>query len=277
LRWSDLADAELFASKLRVQLDLKNKIVAALGGIPLDFDQVWREYRGYYDTLEPFITELFAIVQNGLRAKKRFLLEQAMGTNLDTDWGTYPFVTASTTLASAATAGLGIPPRQISRIVGVTKAYTTRVGAGPLPTEIKDEASETARALREVAATTGRTRRGGWFDVEPVRFATQLNGVSELFLTKLDILSQFDTIQICTGYRLNDKRARYHDLNAYQLGDAQPIYRTLSGWHTDISGTRKYSDLPPRARQYVETIERLVGVPVRWVSVGPEREATIKR
>ncbi len=277
LRWSDFSDAELFASKLRLQLDLKNKIIAALGGSMLDFDQVWTEYRGYYKTIKPFIAELFPIVQKGLRAGKRFLLEQAMGTNLDTDWGTYPFVTASTTLASAATAGLGIPPRALTRIVGVTKAYTTRVGAGPLPTEIKDETSDAARALREFAATTGRTRRGGWFDVEPVRFATLLNSVSELFLTKLDILSQFDEIQICTGYRLNGKRVHYYDLNAYQLAQVQPIYRTLRGWRADITGMRKYSDLPPRARQYVETIERLVGVPVRWVSVGPEREATIKR
>ena len=277
LRWSDLADERIFADKLRVQLGMKNKIIVALGGATMQFEKIEAEYHDYYATLKLFIAELFPIVQNGLRAKKKFLLEQAMGTNLDTDWGTYPFVTASTTLASAATAGLGIPPREITRIVGVTKAYTTRVGAGPLPTEIADEASDAAHALREVAATTGRTRRGGWFDVEPVRFAAQVNGASELFLTKLDILSQFDSIQICTGYQLNGKRVRYFDLNAYQLGDVQPIYRTLRGWRTDIGAARKYSDLPPRARQYVETIERLVGVPVRWVSVGPEREATIKR
>jgi adenylosuccinate synthase len=277
LRWSDLADEKLFAEKLRTHLGIKNKIIAALGGATLQFEKVEAEYHEYYATLKPFITELFPIVQNGLRAKKKFLLEQAMGTNLDTDWGTYPFVTASTTLASAATAGLGIPPREITRIVGVTKAYTTRVGAGPLPTEIADEASEAARALREVAATTGRRRRGGWFDVEPVRFAAQLNGVSELFLTKLDVLSQFDEIQVGTGYELNGKRVRYYDLTAYQLARVKPIFRTLRGWCTDLRGARKYSDLPPRARQYVETIEKLVGVPVRWVSVGAERAATIRR
>ena len=277
LRWSDLADEKIFADKLRVQLEIKNKIIGALGGASLQFEKIQAEYHDYYATLKPFITELFPIVQDGLSAKKKFLLEQAMGTNLDTDWGTYPFVTASTTLASAATAGLGIPPRAITRIIGVTKAYTTRVGAGPLPTEIADESSDSARVLREVAATTGRTRRGGWFDVAPVRFAAQLNGASELFLTKLDILSQFDSIQICTGYELNGKRVRYFDLNAYQLAQVKPIFRTLRGWRTDISAARKYSDLPARARQYVEAIERLVGVPVRWVSVGPEREATVKR
>jgi adenylosuccinate synthase len=216
-------------------------------------------------------------VQKGLRDKRKFLLEQAMGTCLDPDWGTYPFVTGSTTLASAATAGLGIPPREITRIVGVTKAYTTRVGAGPLPTEIVDGASAAAIALREVAATTGRTRRGGWFDGEVVRFAVQVNGASELFLTKLDILSQFEEIQVCTGYKLKGRRVHYYDLNAYQLNDVQPMFRTLRGWRKDISGVRRFSDLPARARQYVETIEGLSGIPVRWVSVGPEREATIRR
>ncbi|HEX7588344.1 MAG TPA: adenylosuccinate synthase [Anaerolineae bacterium] len=277
LRWSDLADDKLFADKLRTQLSIKNKIIPALGGTPLEFEKIEAEYHGYYESLKPFIAELFPIVQNGLRGKKKFLLEQAMGTCLDPDWGTYPFVTGSTTLASAATAGLGIPPREITRIVGVTKAYTTRVGAGPLPTEIADETSAAATALREVAATTGRTRRGGWFDVEVVRFAAQVNGASDLFLTKLDILSQFDEIQMCIGYNLNGRRVHYYDLNAYQLGDVQPIFRTLRGWQTDISGVRKFSELPPRARQYVEAIEKLVDVPVRWVSVGPEREATIRR
>ena len=277
LRWSDFADDKLFAEKLRIQLGIKNKIIAALGGALLQFEKIEAEYHSYYESLKPFITELFPIVQNGLRGKKKFLLEQAMGSCLDTDWGTYPFVTASTTLASAATAGLGIPPREITRIVGVTKAYTTRVGAGPLPTEIADETSAAANALREVAATTGRTRRGGWFDAEVVRFSVQINGATELFLTKLDILSQFDKIQMCVGYKLNGKRVHYYDLNAYQLGAVEPIFRTMPGWRTDITRAHRFSDLPAHARQYVETVESLAGVPVRWVSVGPEREATIRR
>jgi adenylosuccinate synthase len=276
IRWNDLADADLFAEKLRTQLALKNKIIAALGGAPLKFEEIDRDYRGYYETLKPYIVELYPIVEQGLRAKKKFLLEQAQGALLDPDWGTYPFVTGSTTLASAATAGLGIPPRALTRIIGVTKAYTTRVGAGPLPTEILEEGAS-RRALQEVAATTGRTRRGGWFDAEVVRFAARVNGVDELFLTKLDILSQFETIQVCVGYEFEGRRARYHDLDAYQLARAQPIYRALRGWRSDITRVRKYADLPPRARQYVETIEKLVGVPVRWISVGPEREATIKK
>ncbi len=277
LRWSDFADIEVFADKLQTQVELKNKIIASLGGSPINFQSTLDEYRGYYERVKSYIAELFPIVQSGLRFKKRFLLEQAMGTMLDTDWGTYPFVTASTTLASAATGGLGIPPRNITKIVGVTKAYTTRVGGGPMPTEIKDESSDAGRALREVAATTGRTRRAGWFDAEVVRFSAQVNGVNELFLTKLDVLSQFDAIQIATGYSLNGKRVHYHDLDAYQLGITQPTYRTLRGWGCDISRVRKFADLPARARQYVDTVEKLVGVPVRWISVGPEREATIRR
>lgn len=276
LRWTDLADDELFAGKLRLQLELKNKIIVALGGTPLDFGTVYDEYRGHYAALKPFITELFPIVQTGLGTGKKFLLEQAMGSILDPDWGTYPFVTGSTTLASAATGGLGIPPREISRVIGVTKAYTTRVGGGPMPTEIKDD-SHAASALSEIAATTGRTRRGGWFDAELVRFSSQINGIHRLFLTKLDILSEFDQIKICTGYEFNGKRVHYYDLDAYQLDRARPVYKTVRGWGEDIRGVRRYKDLPTRARAYVETLEKLVGTKIGWVANGPEREAIIKK
>jgi adenylosuccinate synthase len=282
LRWSDFADEELFARKLRVQIELKNKIITALGGEPLDFDSVRDEYRSCYAEVRPFITELFPIVQDGLRAGKKFLLEQAMGTCLDPDWGTYPFVTASTTLASAATGGLGIPPREISRVIGVTKAYTTRVGAGPMPTEIKADNSDLSdldkqavNAFREVGATTGRARRAGWFDAELTRFAIQVNGVAKLFVTKLDVLSEFDEIKICTGYELDGKRVHYYDVDSYGLDRVTPIYRTVRGWKEDIRGIRRYSKLPARARAYVETIEKLSGAPVGWVANGPEREAVI--
>ena len=276
IRWSDFADKDIFTEKLRVQLGLKNKIITALGGSPLDFEKVRDEYFGYYTEIKPFITELFPIVQNGLKAGKKFLLEQAMGSILDTDWGTYPFVTASSRLASAATAGLGIPPRQITRIIGVTKAYTTRVGGGPMPTEVKDDA-HAEKALSEVAATTGRIRRGGWFDAEVVRFASQVNGIDRLFLTKLDVLSEFDEIKICTGYEFNGRKAHYHDLDSYQLDQVKPIYKIVKGWKEDIRGVRKFKDLPARARAYVETIEKLVGVKIGWVANGPEREAVIKK
>jgi adenylosuccinate synthase len=276
IRWSDFADKDLFTEKLHTQMELKNKIIVALGGTPLDFEKVRDEYRGYYTEIRPFITELFNIVQDGLKIGKKFLLEQAMGTCLDTDWGTYPFVTGSTTLASAATSGLGIPPRAISRIIGVTKAYTTRVGAGPMPTEIKEDI-KAAQALSEVAATTGRVRRAGWFDAELTHFANRVNGIDRLFLTKLDILSELDEIRICTGYQFNGKRLHYSDLDSYQLDRVKPTYKIMRGWKEDIRGIRKYADLPTRARSYVETIEKLVGVKVGWVANGPERGAVIKK
>ncbi len=284
IRWTDFADAGLFESRLKVQLEMKNKIILALGGEPLEFRAVRDDYLRYYQETKPFITELFPIVRAGLRASKKFLLEQAMGTCLDPDWGTYPFVTASTTLASAATGGLGIPPREISRVIGVTKAYTTRVGAGPMPTEIKPEQADASRldrqaseAFREVGATTGRPRRAGWFDAELTRFAVQVNGVAKLFLTKLDVLSGFDEIKICTGYELDGKRVHYCDVDAYRLERLTPIYRTVRGWKQDIRDVRRYADLPLRARAYVEFIERLVDAPIGWVANGPEREAVMAK
>src|SRR5512143_2224356 len=249
LRWSDLANPNLFAEKLRVQLELKNKIITALGGHALDFEDVYETYRGYYARVKPYLRELTPMVQEGLRKGQKFLLEQAMGTFLDPDWGTYPFVTASTTLASAATGGLGIPPRALTKIIGVTKAYTTRVGGGPLPTEIHEEGA-VKTALTEIAATTGRTRRGGWLDLELVRFARQLNGVDELFLTKLDILSEFDEIKIAVGYKLEGTRLGYADVDAYSLARVEPIYRAFKGWRTDIRPVRRFADLPANARKY---------------------------
>lgn len=275
LRWADFISGT-FDERLRVQLSLKNKILVALGGEPLDYDAVRARYREYYAQLKPYITELAPIVARGLAQNKNFLLEQAMGSLLDTDWGTYPFVTASTTLASAATAGLGIPPRRISRVIGVTKAYTTRVGAGPLPTEFAPDHPALAQ-LQEVAATTGRTRRAGWLDLELVKFAAQVNGTDALFLTKLDTLSGIPELQVCVGYRLDGKRVHYADLDAARLARVTPVYRSFKGWREDLGGIRKFADLPANARRYVEGIETLVGVPVRFVSNGPERAALIRR
>lgn len=277
LRWADFIGGT-FAERLSVQLGVKNKIMTALGGDALDYETVYDQYTRYYEELKPYIAELAPIVHKGLAENKKFLLEQAMGSLLDPDWGTYPFVTGSTTLASAATGGLGIPPRKISRIVGVTKAYTTRVGGGPMPTELlADEEREARHKLTEVAATTGRTRRAGWLDMEIVRFAVQINGADELFLTKLDVLSGFDQLKVGVGYTLNGKRVHYADLDAARLAQVKPIFRTLRGWREDVRGIRKFADLPPNARRYVDFVAKQAGVPVRWVANGPEREAVIKR
>ena len=276
IRCSDFASAA-FESRLQVQLELKNKIIAALGGETLKYEDVRDAYRGYYLKLKPYIRELFPLVQDGLKADKHFLLEQAMGTFLDTDWGTYPFVTASTTIPSAASAGLGIPPRYITNVIGVTKAYTTRVGAGPMPTEIKDYDSEVYKKFGEVAATTGRVRRVGWLDLEIVNTAVQLSGVTELCLTKLDVLSGLEEIQVCVGYKKNGASVRYSDVDAYGLGEVECVYQTVKGWKEDISKTRSLEELPVNAQEYVKMVEDAAGVPVKWIGVGPERDATIRR
>ena len=276
IRWSDFTREKVIRMRLGTQIEIKNKIITALGGGALDFEEVFETYRGYYEQLKPFIRELFPIVQDGLKQGKHFLLEQAMGTFLDTDWGTYPFVTASTTMPSAATAGLGIPPRAITDIVGVAKAYTTRVGGGPLPTEIKDTSHPVYWQFAETAATTGRTRRVGWLDLEVTRTAVALSGVTELCLTKLDVLSGLDELQVCVGYKLNDNSVSYADVDAYGLDEVEPVFKTLEGWQADITGARSFGDLPPCAQEYVKVVEEQAGAPVKWVSVGPEMEAMIR-
>jgi adenylosuccinate synthase len=276
IRWSDFA-SRAFESRLQVQLELKNKIITALGGEALRYEDVRDTYREHYLKLKPYIRELFSIVQDGLKAGKNFLLEQAMGTFLDTDWGTYPFVTASTTIPSAASAGLGIPPRYLTQVVAVTKAYTTRVGAGPLPTEIHDTDSEVYKKFGEVAATTGRTRRVGWLDLELVRTAVQLSGATEICLTKLDVLSGLEEIKVCTRYELSCEPVRYADVDAYGLDKVETVYETLPGWREDISKARSFAELPATAQAYVKFIEDAAGVSVKWIGVGPQREATIVR
>jgi adenylosuccinate synthase len=276
IRWSDFRN-EMFESRLKVQMELKNKIITALGGEALNYEEVRDTYGEHYARLRPYIRELFGIVQDGLNTNKNFLLEQAMGTFLDTDWGTYPFVTASTTIPSAASAGLGIPPRYITKVVGVTKAYTTRVGAGPLPTEIDDTENEVYKKFAETAATTGRTRRVGWLDLEIVRTAAQLSGVTELCVTKLDVLRGLDELQVCVGYRLNGKDVTYADLDTYSLEQVETIYKTVKGWQEDISEARSFDALPANAQKYVKMIEDAADVPVKWIGVGPSREATIRR
>src|SRR5512134_2932249 len=276
IRWTDFT-SDAFESRLQVQLELKNKIIVALGGEALKYEEIRDTYRGYYSKLKPYIKELFSIVQEGLKANKHFLLEQAMGTFLDTDWGTYPFVTASTTIPSAASAGLGIPPRYITNVVAVTKAYTTRVGAGPLPTEIHDTESEVYKKFAETAATTGRTRRVGWLDLEIVRTAVQLSGATELCLTKLDVLSGLDELQVCTRYELSCDPVRYADVDAYGLDQVETVYEIVPGWQEDIGKVRSFGELPVNAQSYVELIEEAAGVSVRWIGVGPERDATIRR
>lgn len=279
IRFFDLRREDQFAQKLRLQLALKNPILEVFGVEPLAFDTVYAETYARYSRLRPYIREPFGLVQEMLADGREVLLEGAQGALLDNNWGTYPYCTASITLAGGACAGLGIAPHAIQHVVGVAKAYTTRVGAGPMPTELFDATGEKLQqAGQEFGTVTGRARRCGWFDAELVRFTCQLNGVTALALTKLDVLDELPRLKICTGYRLEgegDRLWHYWELDAEQLAQCQPVYLELDGWRQPTSGVRDFAGLPAGAQSYVRKVEELVGVPVRYVSVGPEREATI--
>jgi adenylosuccinate synthase len=280
IRFFDLADPELFANKLRLQLAIKNPFLQAFGQSPLDFETLFNETLDQYNQLSEYVREGFGLVQETLAKHGQVLLEGAQGALLDNNWGTYPFCTASHPLAGEACAGLGIAPRWIERVVGVTKAYTTRVGAGPMPTELDDADGEKLQSAgKEFGTVTGRARRCGWFDAELVRFTAQLNGASELALTKLDVLDEFARLKICTGYRLPETGNRlwhYWELDAHKLEACKPVYIEMAGWQQSTRAARKFSALPARAQAYVHKIEELVDTRVSFVSVGPEREATVE-
>jgi adenylosuccinate synthase len=280
IRLFDLADDVIFADKLRLQLSIKNPIFQAFGLPALDFDQVFQETRQLYAQIQECVREPFGVVQETLRRGGRLLLEGAQGALLDNNWGTYPYCTASITLAGGVSAGLGIAPRWITQVVGVVKAYITRVGAGPMPTELTDAMGETIqKAGQEYGTVTGRARRCGWFDAELVCFTAQVNGATELALTKLDVLDSLETIKICVGYRRSntgDRLWHYWELDAHQLEECRPVHIDMPGWQQPTHDIRDFAGLPPKAQAYVRKVEELVGVPVRYVSVGPQREATIQ-
>jgi adenylosuccinate synthase len=279
IRLGDLADGALFREKLHIQLEVKNRILRAFGMEPLDLEMVAQEKLVQFERLKNMVREPFGLLQDALAKDLPIVLEGAQAALLDNDWGTYPFVTASTTLAGGATAGLGIAPRHIQRVIGVAKAYTTRVGAGPMPTELFDEVGRTlVSAGQEYGTVTGRARRCGWFDAALVRFTSQLNGVSELALTKLDVLDSLPAIKICNGYRTDtepDRLAEYWEGDAHWLARASPEYLELPGWQQPTRGIKQFSRLPNLVQDYVREIERQTGVRVSAVSVGPGREETI--
>jgi adenylosuccinate synthase len=279
IRLGDLADEAVFAEKLRVQLEIKNRILAAFGHKPLEFQAVYQETLAQYAHIRGLVREPFGRLQEALQNQESIVLEGAQAALLDTDWGTYPYSTASNTLAGGACAGLGIAPRWIQRVIGVAKAYTTRVGSGPMPTELSDAAGETLlKAGQEFGTVTGRPRRCGWFDAELVRFSAQLNGFSELALTKLDVLDDLASLKICTGYRRLEAPGvvrHYWEGDAGWLEGVEPDYIELPGWQQPTKGVRNFKQLPEAARVYVRTIEELVNVGVRIVSVGPGREEII--
>lgn len=279
LRLFDLADAQIFAEKLRIQLAIKNPILQAFGRETLDFQQVFDEKMAQYEQVRPFVHEPFGLLQETLAHDGQILLEGAQASLLDNDWGTYPFCTASNTLAGGAAAGLGLAPRWIQHVIGVAKAYTTRVGGGPMPTELLDADGELLRQEgAEFGTVTGRPRRCGWFDAEAVRFTAQLNGVSEIALTKLDVLDKFARIKICVGYERSAGAgpAHYWEGDAHWLDSCQPVYMEMEGWQQSTRSLSDFAALPPQARAYVRKIEELVSVPIGYVATGPGRDEIIR-
>lgn len=278
IRLLDLVDKKQFSEKLKAELTLKNKIIKALGEKPLNQKKIEKDFFAMRTKILPYLNEPFPILQEALRKNKNILLEGAQAVFLDIDWGTYPFVTSSTILAGGANAGAGIPASKISKNIGIVKAYTTRVGSGPFPTELIDPIGKTLQVTgKEFGATTGRPRRCGWFDAELVRFAVQINGFTEIALTKIDVLDGFNEIKICTGYEINGKRANYYDGDSAFLTKIKPVYKTIKGWKSSTKNVKKYNDLPNGAKKYIEEIEKQIGAKIKYISTGPERESIIIR
>ncbi|WP_456430909.1 adenylosuccinate synthase [Thermosulfuriphilus sp.] len=273
----DLLDETIFAEKLREILEEKNFYLEKfLGVAPLDFNQIFENYRAFGQRLAPYVTNVSLKLAEAIKNGRSILFEGAQGTQLDIDHGTYPFVTSSNTVAGGACCGAGIGPTQIDSVLGICKAYTTRVGGGPFPTELTDEVGNHLQQQgAEFGSTTGRKRRCGWLDAVVLREAVRLNGLTALAITKLDVLSGLSTLKICTAYKCDGQIYDHMPANINQVAQAAPIYEELEGWSEDISSVRSFEDLPPAAQAYVRRIEEIAGVPVWIISVGAAREETI--
>ena len=277
IRAGDLLDRDIFWGRLSAALEFKNIILTKVYQVsPLSAEEIYGQYCHYGEQLAPFIRETSSIIREAATKGELVLLEGAQGALLDTDFGTYPYVTSSSPLAGASCIGTGLGPREIDRVVGIFKAYNTRVGAGPMPTELKDEIGDLIREkAREYGATTGRPRRCGWFDAVAGRFSVQINGLSDIALTHLDIYDGFSSIKICTAYKFNDEVLTSFPSDIAILEKCQPIYEELDGWQESISGIRNFEKLPTGARNYMSRLEDLLSCPISLVSVGPDRRQII--
>lgn len=277
IRAGELLDKESFKERLAIVLKEKNRILTKLyGADPLDLDDVYQRYCDYGDKLAPFLSETDMMVADAIEQNQNVLLEGAQGSLLDIDFGTYPFVTSSSTIAGGACAGLGLSPLRLDGVVGVFKAYCTRVGGGPMPTELLDDVGENIRQHgKEWGATTGRPRRCGWFDAVVGRFSARINGFTSIAMTRLDILSILPSIKICTSYNLDGEILTNPPSSVAKLGRCQPVYEELPGWQVDVTEARRFEDLPTEARNYVRRIEELLDCPAGIISVGERREQTI--
>src|SRR6478609_1712940 len=275
LRMADLIDPTRLEAKLAARIKESNSVLKALGAKPLSFKSVLAEYNKAGQFLKPFVTNTVVLLHDAINTGAEMLFEGAQGTFLDIDHGTYPFVTSSNTTAGGACTGSGVPPHRMDRVVGVMKAYTTRVGEGPLPTEDAGFAKRLHEMGREFGATTGRARRCGWFDAVATHYATMINGIDELAITNLDGLDEVDPISICVGYRLNGKRLDVPPCDSMQWNNCEPIYERMPGWNKSTRSARKWSDLPKAARDYLKRISELTRAKLTIVSVGPTRAETI--
>lgn len=277
IRLMDLVDPVIFARRLRENLDEKNILLERLGEEPLGYNEIYRAYQDHAQILKKYMADTALVLSKELKAGKKLLFEGAQGTLLDVDHGTYPYVTSSSTCAGGAATGSGVSPRDIHEIVGISKAYVTRVGSGPFPTELLDETGEKLRQIgAEFGATTGRPRRCGWFDAMVIRYAVRINGLTGIALTKLDVLSDFDVIKVCTGYRFEGQNLETLPAKLETFEMCEPVYEELPGWKTDITGVRSFEQLPVNAQRYVRRLEELAGCPIVLVSVGPRRDQTMQ-
>jgi adenylosuccinate synthase len=279
IRVGDLADKKVFKEQLRVILEQKNLILTRIyGASPLSLEQVYLEYVDYGERLAPYVHETTIILDEALAAGKLVLLEGAQGTLLDPDFGTYPYATSSSPIAGGASIGSGIGPTKMTGVLGVFKAYCTRVGGGPFPTELKDEIGNQIRErAHEFGTTTGRPRRCGWFDGVAARFSRRVNGFTGMVITRFDILDIMPTLKVCTGYKLNGKVINYFPANINVLAKCEPVYEEVPGWLTSTENVGEYKDLPAAAKNYVKRIEELAGCPANLICVGPAREQTIEK
>ncbi len=277
IRFVDLLEEDTFREKLQRNIEEKNiYLKAILKEKTLDFDKIHVSYGRYREKLRKFVTNTGLLLDQEMRAGKRVLFEGAQGTLLDVDHGTYPYVTSSSTVTGGACSGSGVGPQHIQQVIGISKAYTTRVGSGPFPTELNGPDGETLRREgAEFGATTGRSRRCGWFDAVGVRHAVRMNGMTGIALTKLDVLTGFKKIPICTAYRYGSKDLHEFPASSKVMHGAQPVYEELAGWEVPLDDARNFSDLPVAAQKYVRRIEEVVGTKIILVSVGPGREQTI--
>jgi adenylosuccinate synthase len=277
IRVQDLFDQSILKQKIEAALHDKNQIlVKVFNRKGITVNEVLDEYLGYAQVLKPYVTDTSLLLDQALKAGKVVLLEGSQGTLLDVDHGTYPFVTSSNPTAGGASTGSGVGPTMITRVIGILKAYTTRVGSGPFPTELFDEDGEALRKIGgEVGVTTGRNRRCGWFDAPIARYAVRVNGLTDFFLTKLDVLTGREKIPVCVAYEIDGKRVEELPASQSDFHHAKPVYEYLAGWKENISKARTVADLPKNAQEYVKFLEKISGAQISAIGVGPGRDETI--